>query len=125
MNGAKKKRYKKKILVFSKLNFDFMVGGQLEDFNTMVKLTSDAPLIILEGDEYLSSPLDKKPKFLHYKPDVTLITGIAWDHMNDFPTFKNYILQFKKLINSTNKKGTQRSYLCIEGLPTWRICLIS
>jgi len=81
--------------VLNKLNrdFDYLVGAQIEGFNRMVKL-SDAPIIIIEGDEYLSSPLDRTPKMLHYDPDVSIITGIAWDHINVFPTFDNYKSQF-------------------------------
>jgi len=73
--------------------FDYLVGANLEGFETMVKL-SDAPLMIIEGDEYLSSPLDRRPKFLHYRPQYAIITGIAWDHINVFPTFSGYLEQF-------------------------------
>ena len=69
------------VLRENKVKFDYLVGAQLEGFETMVQL-SDAPVIILEGDEYLSSPIDRRPKILHYRPDVTIITGIAWDHIN-------------------------------------------
>ena len=71
----------------------------------MVKL-SDAPIIVLEGDEYLSSPIDRRPKILHYKPHISIITGIAWDHINVFPTFKNYKEQFAKYISTIEKDGT-------------------
>jgi UDP-N-acetylmuramate: L-alanyl-gamma-D-glutamyl-meso-diaminopimelate ligase len=77
------------------LNFDYMVGAQLEGFDTMVKLTNDAPFIILEGDEYLSSPVDRRPKFHLYKADIALLSGIAWDHINVFPTYESYVEQFK------------------------------
>lgn len=73
---------------------DYMVGAQLEGYDCMVKLTSDAPYMILEGDEYLSSPIDRRPKFHLYRPHVALISGIAWDHINVFPTFENYVEQF-------------------------------
>ncbi|MFT6359157.1 MAG: UDP-N-acetylmuramate: L-alanyl-gamma-D-glutamyl-meso-diaminopimelate ligase [Paraglaciecola sp.] len=73
--------------------FDYLVGAQLEGFERMVKL-SDARLMIIEGDEYLSSALDRRPKFLHYKPQYAIMTGIAWDHINVFPTFKGYLEQF-------------------------------
>lgn len=73
---------------------DYMVGAQLEGYDCMVKLTADAPYMILEGDEYLSSPIDRRPKFHLYKPHVALISGIAWDHINVFPTFENYVEQF-------------------------------
>ena len=83
--------------VLSKLNIncDYMVGAQLEGFETMVKLTHDASIIILEGDEYLSSAIDKRPKFHLYKPHVAVISGISWDHINVFPTFNTYIDQFR------------------------------
>ena len=73
---------------------DYMVGAQLNGFDVMVKLTNTAPLIILEGDEYLSSPIDKRPKFHLYKPHIAVLSGIAWDHINVFPTFKIYINLF-------------------------------
>ncbi|MBM3453232.1 MAG: peptidoglycan synthetase [Bacteroidetes bacterium] len=73
---------------------DYMVGAQLEGYDCMVKLSEDAKVIILEGDEYLSSPIDRRPKFHLYKPDVALLSGIAWDHINVFPTFENYVSQF-------------------------------
>ncbi|MDB5000319.1 MAG: peptidoglycan synthetase [Mucilaginibacter sp.] len=76
-------------------DFDYLVGAQLEGFETMVKLTHDAPVIIIEGDEYLASPIDRRPKFHIYKADISVISGIAWDHINVFPTFDNYIDQFK------------------------------
>ena len=69
------------------IDFDYLVGSQLRGFDLMVKL-SDAPLIVIEGDEYLSSPLDRRPKFFHYNADVAVISGIAWDHVNVFKTFK-------------------------------------
>jgi UDP-N-acetylmuramate: L-alanyl-gamma-D-glutamyl-meso-diaminopimelate ligase len=76
------------------LDFDYLVGAQLDGFDRMVKLT-DAPWIIIEGDEYLSSPVDRVPKIHHYKPDIAVITGIAWDHINVFPTFDIYKEQFR------------------------------
>ena len=76
------------------IDVDYMVGAQLEGYDCMVKLTDEAEIMILEGDEYLSSPIDRRPKFHLYKPDVAIISGIAWDHINVFPTFENYVLQF-------------------------------
>jgi UDP-N-acetylmuramate: L-alanyl-gamma-D-glutamyl-meso-diaminopimelate ligase len=73
---------------------DYMVGAQLEGYDCMVKLTDSAPFIILEGDEYLSSPIDRRPKFHLYQPHIALLSGIAWDHINVFPTFDNYVKQF-------------------------------
>ena len=77
------------------IDCDYMVGAQLEGFNTMVKLTEHAPIIILEGDEYLSSPIDKRPKFHLYKPHIAVLSGISWDHINVFPTFDIYLNQFR------------------------------
>mgnify|MGYP006182141661 CR=1 FL=1 len=77
------------------IDCDYMVGAQLEGFDTMVKLTHNAPVIILEGDEYLSSPIDRRPKFHLYKPHIAVISGISWDHINVFPTFEIYINQFR------------------------------
>ena len=86
------------------IDCDYMVGAQLKGFKTMVRL-SDAPIIVLEGDEYLSSPLDLRPKFHLYKPHIALLSGIAWDHINVFPTFENYIEQFKVFIDKIQPKG--------------------
>lgn len=82
--------------VMDQLNIetDFLVGALLEGFDCMVQL-SDAPYIVIEGDEYLSSPIDRRPKFHWYAPHIALISGIAWDHINVFPTFDNYVDQFK------------------------------
>ncbi len=87
------------------MDFDYLVGGQVEGFDVMVKLTKDAPTIILEGDEYLSSKLDPRPKFLLYKPHMALISGIAWDHINVFPTEPEYLQQFENLVGSMPKAG--------------------
>lgn len=93
------------VLKSLEMNFDYMVGSQLEGFDTMVRL-SDAPIMIIEGDEYLSSPIDRRPKFLWYHPHIAVISGIAWDHINVFPTFENYLEQFEKFIQSINPEGT-------------------
>lgn len=84
-------------------DFDYLVGAQLEGFETMVKLSKNAPLLIVEGDEYLASPIDRRPKFLIYQPHVTLISGIAWDHINVFPTEAEYIQQFETLVDKLPK----------------------
>ena len=84
-------------------SFDYLVGSLISGYDRMVKL-SDAPLIIIEGDEYLSSPLDSRSKFLHYKPDFAMITGIAWDHVNVFPTWESYVNTFKSFIAQIEKK---------------------
>lgn len=88
------------VLNFYKHDFDYLVGAQLEGFETMVKLTDSAPIIIIEGDEYLASPIDRRPKFHLYKANMAVISGIAWDHINVFPTFGDYISQFKKFIDT-------------------------
>jgi len=85
---------------------DYMVGAQLDGFDCMVKLTSEANLAVIEGDEYLSSPTDLRPKFHLYKPNITIITGIAWDHINVFPTFENYLDQFRIYIKGIEPGGT-------------------
>jgi UDP-N-acetylmuramate: L-alanyl-gamma-D-glutamyl-meso-diaminopimelate ligase len=71
------------------------VGARVEGFETMVRLSTTAPVMILEGDEYLSSPIDRRPKFHLYHADIALISGIAWDHINVFPTFEEYVHQFQ------------------------------
>jgi UDP-N-acetylmuramate: L-alanyl-gamma-D-glutamyl-meso-diaminopimelate ligase len=83
-----------------------MVGAQLEGYDCMVKITDEADIMILEGDEYLSSPIDRRPKFHLYKPDVAIISGIAWDHINVFPTFENYVLQFEDFCKVIEPTGT-------------------
>ena len=84
---------------------DYLVGAQLEGFKTMVHLTDDNDFIVLEGDEYLSSPTDLRPKFHLYQPNIALISGIAWDHINVFPTFENYVDQFKIFIDKITDGG--------------------
>tara|TARA_B100001093_G_scaffold81085_2_gene72484 strand:- start:3088 stop:4452 length:1365 start_codon:yes stop_codon:yes gene_type:complete len=81
-------------------DIDFMVGAQLKGFETMVHLTDQNDFILLEGDEYLSSPIDRRPKFHLYQPNIALISGISWDHINVFPTKENYINQFIKFIDT-------------------------
>jgi UDP-N-acetylmuramate: L-alanyl-gamma-D-glutamyl-meso-diaminopimelate ligase len=83
------------VLNYHEKAVDYMVGAQLEGFETMVHLTNENDFIVLEGDEYLSSPIDMRPKFHLYKPNIALLSGIAWDHINVFPTFNNYVEQFK------------------------------
>jgi UDP-N-acetylmuramate: L-alanyl-gamma-D-glutamyl-meso-diaminopimelate ligase len=85
-------------------NFDYLVGAQLAGFETMVKLT-DAPIIVIEGDEYLASPIDRRPKFHLYKANIGVISGIAWDHINVFPTFDSYIEQFRLFIKTVQTGG--------------------
>ena len=85
---------------------DYMVGAQLEGFDVMVKLTEHNDFIILEGDEYLSSPIDRRPKFHLYKPNIALLSGIAWDHINVFPTWENYVEQFSIFVDSIVEGGS-------------------
>lgn len=85
---------------------DYMVGAQLEGFDVMVKLTEDNDFIVLEGDEYLSSPIDRRPKFHLYKPNIALLSGIAWDHINVFPTYENYVEQFSIFVDSIVNGGS-------------------
>lgn len=85
---------------------DYMVGAQLEGFDVMVKLTEENDFIVLEGDEYLSSPIDRRPKFHLYKPNIALLSGIAWDHINVFPTYDNYVEQFRIFVDSIVSGGS-------------------
>ncbi|WP_136480186.1 UDP-N-acetylmuramate--L-alanine ligase [Cognatitamlana onchidii] len=85
---------------------DYMVGAQLEGFDVMVKLTEDNDFMVLEGDEYLSSPIDRRPKFHLYKPNIALLSGIAWDHINVFPTYENYVKQFSIFVDSIVSGGS-------------------
>ena len=86
-------------------DFDYLVGAQLEGFDTMVSLTDEAPVIVIEGDEYLSSAIDRRPKFHLYKANIGVISGIAWDHINVFPTFANYVEQFKLFVDTIQPGG--------------------
>jgi UDP-N-acetylmuramate: L-alanyl-gamma-D-glutamyl-meso-diaminopimelate ligase len=94
------------VLNHQKIDCDYMVGAQLEGFETMVKLSKEAKIAVIEGDEYLSSPIDRRPKFHLYFPDIAIISGIAWDHINVFPTFEMYVEQFKIFANLISKDGT-------------------
>jgi UDP-N-acetylmuramate: L-alanyl-gamma-D-glutamyl-meso-diaminopimelate ligase len=93
--------------VLNKNNIDhnYMVGAQLEGFDCMVKLSNSSKIAIIEGDEYLSSPIDRRPKFHLYRPNIAVISGIAWDHINVFPTFENYIKQFHIFAESIQDNG--------------------
>src|SRR6056297_385883 len=94
------------VLDFHGREVDYMVGAQLDGFDRMVHLTDDNDFIVLEGDEYLSSPIDRRPKFHLYKPNIALLSGIAWDHINVFPTFENYIEQFQIFVDSIVNGGS-------------------
>ncbi len=93
------------VLHYHDKEVDYMVGAQLEGFDTMVHLTEENDFIVLEGDEYLSSPIDRRPKFHLYKPNIALVSGIAWDHINVFPTFDNYLEQFRIFMDSIINGG--------------------
>jgi len=93
------------VLHYHEKEIDYMVGAQLEGFETMVHLTKENDFMVLEGDEYLSSPIDRRPKFHLYKPNIALLSGIAWDHINVFPTFENYVEQFQIFTNSLTNGG--------------------
>lgn len=94
------------VLSFHQVDVDYMVGAQLEGYDVMVKLTETNDFIVLEGDEYLSSPIDRRPKFHLYKPNIALLSGVAWDHINVFPTFDNYKAQFKIFVDSIIEGGS-------------------
>ena len=95
------------LYVLNKLNIevDYMVGAQIEGFDNMVKLSANTKIAVFEGDEYLTSPIDLRPKFHLYKPHIAILTGIAWDHINVFPTFENYVEQFSKFVEIIEPNG--------------------
>jgi UDP-N-acetylmuramate: L-alanyl-gamma-D-glutamyl-meso-diaminopimelate ligase len=86
--------------------FDYMVGSRIDGFDTMVGLSDDSEIAVFEGDEYLTSALDPRPKFHLYMPDIAIINGIAWDHMNVFPTFENYVDQFRIFLTKITPGGS-------------------
>jgi len=94
------------VLNKNNIDADFMVGAQLEGFNTMVKLSKEAKIAVIEGDEYLASPIDRRPKFHLYHPHIAVLSGIAWDHINVFPTFDNYVDQFVKFVELIESGGS-------------------
>lgn len=108
------------VLKTSGINFDFMVGAQLEGFDTMVKLSNDAKVIILEGDEYLSSPIDRRPKFHLYHAHIGLISGIAWDHINVFPTLEIYEEQFRIFAREIPDDG--KLFYCLNDATVKTVC---
>jgi len=93
------------VLDYNDMEVDYMVGAQLEGFETMVHLTKENEFMVLEGDEYLSSPIDRRPKFHLYNPNIALLSGIAWDHINVFPTFEGYVNQFRIFTDSLTDGG--------------------
>lgn len=108
------------VMNYLKIETDYLVGAQLEGFDTMVRLTDTAKYAVIEGDEYLASPIDRRPKFHLYKPNIAIISGIAWDHINVFPTFENYVDQFKKFINLIQPNGSL--VYCSEDKVLEKIC---
>lgn len=95
---------------------DYMVGAQIEGFERMVRLSDTAKYAVFEGDEYLTSPLDLRSKFLWYHPHVAILTGIAWDHINVFPTFDQYVETFRKFIEGVEPDGSFIYYQRDENL---------
>jgi len=93
------------VLQHLNIDCDYMVGAQLEGFDVMVKLTEEAQIMVIEGDEYLTSPMDRRPKFHVYQPIIGIISGIAWDHINVFPTFEFYVEQFRIFAEMIPKNG--------------------
>jgi UDP-N-acetylmuramate: L-alanyl-gamma-D-glutamyl-meso-diaminopimelate ligase len=92
------------------IDIDYMVGAKVKGFDTGVRLSDTAPIIILEGDEYLASPIERESKFMFYHPHVALITGVAWDHINVFPVYEGYVNQFRKFANSVEDGGAIAYY---------------
>ena len=95
---------------------DYMVGAQIEGFERMVRLSTTAKYAVFEGDEYLTSPLDRRSKFLWYHPHVAILTGIAWDHINVFPTFPEYVDTFRRFVHSFEPQGKLVYYSGDENL---------
>ncbi|HUM47562.1 MAG TPA: Mur ligase family protein [Chitinophagales bacterium] len=93
------------ILKKNDVDFDYMVGAKLQGFDIMVRLSDSAPVMIFEGDEYPDSTINKVPKFHLYHPDIALVSGIAWDHINVFPTFENYVQQFRIFVEMIPESG--------------------
>ncbi len=94
------------VMQYHDIDVDYMVGAQLDGFEVMVKLTDTNDFIVLEGDEYLSSPIDRRPKFHLYQPNIALLSGIAWDHINVFPTYEGYVEQFSIFVDTIVKGGS-------------------
>lgn len=86
-------------------DFDYLVGAKVEGFEKNVRLTKDAPLMVIEGDEYHASALDPRPKCLVFQPHIAIVSGISWDHINVFPTEQDYIYSFEQLLQALPKAG--------------------
>lgn len=93
------------VLAALHMDTDYLVGAQLEGYDCMVRLSESATAAVIEGDEYLSSPIDRRPKFHLYRPHIALLSGIAWDHINVFPTFENYLSQFSRFVELIEPGG--------------------
>lgn len=94
------------VFKFLGMKFDYMVGSQIDGFEAMVGLSDDSQIAVFEGDEYLTSALDRRPKFHLYMPDIAILNGIAWDHMNVFPTFESYMEQFEIFLSKISEDGS-------------------
>ena len=92
------------------IDIDYMVGAKVKGFDTGVRLSESAPIIVIEGDEYLASPIERESKFMFYHPHIALITGVAWDHINVFPVYEGYVNQFRKFANSVEAGGSVSYY---------------
>jgi UDP-N-acetylmuramate: L-alanyl-gamma-D-glutamyl-meso-diaminopimelate ligase len=108
------------VMNYLKIETDYLVGAQLEGFDTMVRLSDTAKYAVIEGDEYLASPIDRRPKFHLYRPNIAILSGIAWDHINVFPTFENYVDQFRKFIMLIEPGGSL--IYCSEDKVLDKIC---
>ena len=93
------------VLQQNHIECDYMVGALLDGFEVMVRLSDTAKVMVIEGDEYLTSPIDRRPKFHLYQPTIGIISGIAWDHVNVFPTFDIYVKQFEIFANMIPAEG--------------------
>ena len=93
------------VLKYHNIDIDFMVGAPQKNINETIEISEKDNFILIEGDEYLSSPIDSKPKFLWYKPEIALISGIAWDHLNVYPNYDDYVKQFNSFISSIRPGG--------------------
>ena len=93
------------VLKYYHIDFDYLVGSIIDGFDTMVGISNTSKIAVFEGDEYLNSALDPRPKFHFYHTEVGIITGIAWDHINVFPTYENYVEQFEIFIKGLPKEG--------------------
>ncbi len=108
------------VLKYHNFNFDYLVGSLIDGFDTMVGISENSTIAVFEGDEYLNSALDPRPKFHIYKADVGIITGIAWDHINVFPTYENYVEQFETFIKELPAGGAL--IYCKEDAEVARVC---